>query len=166
MSDLSDFFKTYSLTDIVIIVAAAAGGFLFLARVWDEAATRIRKLFDKENRRKSTEQRLNQRIQELEDEVEEVKGEQSRVVEAMEFLTSQLAMLVDSDKDSIKAYLTDKHHYYFYKQGWIDDYNRDCIERRYVHYKKAGGNSFVDHLMEEIRSLPTQQPTASKSEGE
>lgn len=28
------------------------------------------------------------------------------------------------------------------------------MERRYLYYKTAGGNSFVDNLMDEVRNLP------------
>jgi hypothetical protein len=36
-----------------------------------------------------------------------------------------------SDKDSIKAFITKEHHYFCYEKGWIDDYNLDCLEKRF-----------------------------------
>jgi hypothetical protein len=65
---------------------------------------------------------------------------------------------VDSDKDDIKAFITDKHHYFCYERKWIDDYSMDCIERRYSHYKDEGGNSFIATLMDELKALPKQSP--------
>lgn len=41
-----------------------------------------------------------------------------------------------------------------YEVKAIDDLNLQSLERRYLYYKAAGGNSFIDGLMEEIRSLP------------
>ena len=65
-----------------------------------------------------------------------------------------IKIIVCCHKDDIKAWITEKHHYFCYKVGHIDDYNLDCIEKRYSHYRHEGGNSFVDDLMKEIRALP------------
>ena len=63
-------------------------------------------------------------------------------------------MLIQSDKDDIKAYITREHHYFVYQKGWIDDYSLDCIERRFEHYTDEGGNTFIENLMKELRTLP------------
>jgi hypothetical protein len=65
-------------------------------------------------------------------------------------------MLIDSDKDDIKAFITREHHYFCYQKGWVDDYSLDCVERRYAHYEQEGGNSFVEDLMKDLRKLPKQ----------
>lgn len=57
-------------------------------------------------------------------------------------------------QDNIRTYIVDKHHYYKYKIGAIDDFNLECIERSYLYYKQAGGDSFIDQLMDELRKLP------------
>lgn len=69
-------------------------------------------------------------------------------------LDKKINMLVHSDRDAIKAYITKEHHYFVYQRGWIDDYSLDCIEKRYTHYKEYEGNSFIKELMEDLRSLP------------
>lgn len=71
-------------------------------------------------------------------------------------LNKSIELLTASDKDDIKAYITREHHYFCYKIGYIDDYNLDCIEKRYSHYKDEGGNSFISTLMEELRALPKE----------
>lgn len=76
---------------------------------------------------------------------------------ALQTLSTKVDMLIDSDKDDIKAFITREHHYFCYQKGWIDDHSLDCIEKRYSHYKDEGGNSFISTLMEEIRNLPKQQ---------
>jgi hypothetical protein len=40
------------------------------------------------------------------------------------------------------------------QKGYIDDYCLDCLEKKYKHYVKEGGNSFIESLMKEIRNLP------------
>ena len=77
--------------------------------------------------------------------------------EKLENITGSINLLIKSDRDDIKSYITEKYHH-FIEQGWIDDYNLDCIEKRYSHYKKEGGNSFIEDLMGEIRKLPKRPP--------
>ena len=50
-------------------------------------------------------------------------------------LSTKIDMLIDSDKDAIKSYITKEHHYYCYQVGWIDDFSLDCLEKRYQHYE-------------------------------
>ena len=77
-------------------------------------------------------------------------------------LSTKIDMLIDSDKDDIKSYITREHHYFCYQRGWIDDFSLDCIERRYQHYTDEGGNSFIEGFMTELRALPKQQPQNNK----
>ena len=44
------------------------------------------------------------------------------------------------------------------KNKWIDDYTMDVLEKRYVHYKDEGGNSYAAHLMADLRELPKNPP--------
>lgn len=67
-------------------------------------------------------------------------------------------MLIDSDKDAIKSYITKEHHYFCYQVGWIDDFSLDCLEKRYQHYEDQGGNSFIGGLMHDLRTLPNKNP--------
>ena len=84
----------------------------------------------------------------------ELENTVQQMNKAIDALTEKVNILIDSDKDAIKAYITRQHHYFTYQKGWIDDYSLDCIERRYDHYQDEGGNSFISSLMEEIRNLP------------
>ena len=43
--------------------------------------------------------------------------------------------------------MAEKHHFFVYKQGWIDDYNLNCLEKRYRHYQQEGSNSFIEQKM-------------------
>ena len=68
-------------------------------------------------------------------------------------------MLIESDRDDIKSFITREHHRFCYQVGWIDDFSLDCIEKRYKHYKNEGGNTFIDGFMEELRALPKSSPS-------
>jgi hypothetical protein len=57
-------------------------------------------------------------------------------------------------QENTRSFLIDAHHKFCYEVKGIDDLNLQSLERRYLYYKSAGGNSFVDELMKEIRELP------------
>lgn len=77
----------------------------------------------------------------------------SNINTRMNGMEEQLKILTDSDMHDIKSWIVEKHHHYK-NLGWIDDFAMDTIEKRYLDYKKEGGNSYVDTLMEELRQLP------------
>ena len=84
------------------------------------------------------------------------------VAKILNDLSAKIDMLIDSDKDDIKSYITREHHYFCYQVGWIDDFSLDCLERRYEHYADEGGNSFIEGFMNELRALPKQSPQERK----
>jgi hypothetical protein len=69
-------------------------------------------------------------------------------------LTEKVDLLIASDKDAIKSYITEQYHYFVEQKGWIDDFSLDCLEKRFSHYLEENGNSFVESLMNQIRNLP------------
>jgi predicted RNase H-like nuclease (RuvC/YqgF family) len=81
--------------------------------------------------------------------------EQELRFSAMEARLEDLTM---SDMYGIKGWLVDQYHRFYVEQGWIDAFSADTIEHRYVSYKIEGGNSYIDGLMERIRSLPMDPP--------
>ena len=77
----------------------------------------------------------------------------NQIIKFTEF-ENQLKVLNDRMQDSTRAYIIEKHHYYCYQMKAIDDMSLQDLERRFMYYKAAGGNTFIDSLMDEIRSLP------------
>lgn len=135
----------YSVSEILAIIVTLALAIKGVVSFWDWAKERLQKMFNKETQQKTIQQRI-----------ETLAESQQQLMEAVKKLTEKVDMLIDSDKDDIKAYITDKHHYYVYTQKWIDDYTLDCITRRFKHYQDEGGNSFIETLMKELRALPKQ----------
>lgn len=155
---------TYSLAEILTILIAAALSIKGLISFYDWAFNRIKAHFHKEItedlEQKDLEERLNDEITER----KLLSSQLKQTLEVIENLNQKIDLLIDSDKDSIKAYITKEHHYFTNpKIGWIDDYSLDCIERRYGHYQEEGGNSFIGDLMHDLRRLPKKDP-ASKIE--
>jgi len=144
--------KHYSLTEIaffIVLLAAAIKG----AVTWfDWAKDRAGQKFESKQETSKVREELRKDIGDLKQSMNDIKN-------SVNGITKTVDLLMDSDKDDIKAYITREHHYFCYKVGYIDDYNLDCIERRYSHYKNEGGNSFIADLMSEIRALPKKSGT-------
>ena len=104
--------------------------------------------------------KMNKSI-EIQTNIEKHTYQIQNIKDSISSLASKIDLLVMSDRDAIKAFITRQHHYFCYQKKWIDDYSLDCIERRYVHYKEEQGNSFIDGLMEELRNLP-KKPMGSE----
>ena len=136
---LKQFDITTFLTFIIVLALAAKGVIIFFDWVKD----RLMKMFNKQTEK----QRQIEQLQQQEESIKELKNN-------MESIQSKMNLLIESDKDDIKAWITEKHHFYCYQQKYIDDYTLDCLEKRFSHYEVEGGNSFVHNLMEELRALP------------
>ena len=136
---LKQFDITTFLTFIIVLALAAKGVIIF----FDWVKERLMKMFNKQTKK----QRQKEQLQQQEKSIKELKNN-------MESIQSKMNLLIESDKDDIKAWITEKHHFYCYQQKYIDDYTLDCLEKRFSHYEVEGGNSFVHNLMEELRALP------------
>lgn len=137
--------KLYSLQDIMIFIILLALAIKGCVSFMDWVKERVGKAVDQSNipnQLKNNIQNHSKQISELKDEVSEIRD--------------LVYLLIQSDKDAIKAYITKQHHYFVYQKGWIDDYSLNCIEERYGHYQDQGGNSFIGMLMQELRQLPKQ----------
>ena len=114
--------------------------------------------FTKENKAIQDKEDIEEHFKKNDEAIRKLTECQVLNAETFKSLEDKINLLIDSDKDDIKSWITDKHHFYVYQQKWIDDYSLDCIEKRYHHYKDEGGNSFIRDLMIEIRQLPHQPP--------
>lgn len=143
----------YSLEQIFVFIIFAAIALKEIATFLDWLNEKARKKIKKEQQPENISQKLNKTIQQQDKEIVALKltiqGIQNVILE----LNDKIEMLISSDRDSIKAWLTAQHHY-FMEKGTIDYYSFDCISRRYSHYKEQGGNTFIDDIMEEINDLP------------
>ena len=139
---------TYSLGEILSLIVILALAIKGVVSFWDWAYERLKKIFKKENQQETDREKIDKLIQ-----------QQAELNEKIKTLTTKINILIDSDKDDIKSFITDKHHYFVYEKKWIDDHSLDCIEKRYKHYTDEGGNSFIATLMSELRALPKQLPS-------
>lgn len=140
-----DLLRAYSIEDIITFVFLLALAIKGSITFTEWAMQKIKQVVHRE-----------EEPQELKDHLKTQEEQITDLKEGIQLLAEKVDMLIESDRDDIKAYITEKHHLFVYKQGWIDDYSLNCIEQRYRHYKDQGGNSFIGGLMSQIRALPKQ----------
>lgn len=137
--------ENYSLSEVatfIILLALATKGVITFG---DWVSERLAKVFNKKTLK----------VKEAE-QIENLQSKQKETENILQEIKGKIDLLIASDKDSIKSYITKEHHHFCYDKKWIDDYSLDCIERRYGHYTEEGGNSFIKELMNELRNLPKQ----------
>lgn len=148
----------YSLSDILIFTVFLALAIKGLITFFDWAKERIQRAFDAEHQHLSEKERLERRLQENSQMIKVLQENQEKTDEILKELSTKISMLIDSDRDDIKAFITEKHHLYCYQRKWIDDFSLECLEKRYKHYEDEGGNSFIGGFMQQLRNLPKQPP--------
>lgn len=162
--------ETYSISDIIIFIVILCFASKELITFLDWAKIRINEGVNKnlkEEREKNKLQKdinsMNDFFKEKEERFEKKKDEINKRFDNMENqmndLQKQMMLLINSDKDDIKSYIVEKHRQYCYYNKSIDDYTLDCLEKRFEHYQQEGGNSYVESLMEDLRSLTKKPPT-------
>lgn len=143
MNELIQLLTQFDMTTILIFIILIALSAKGIITFFDWVKERIMKMFNKQSKKEKELEQLQQ--QELD--IKELRKN-------IESIQSNIKLLIESDKDDIKAYITEKHHFYCYQQKYIDDYTLNCLEKRFSHYEAEGGNSFVHNLMDELRALP------------
>lgn len=143
--------STFSIAQILLFIVLLAIAFKKVADFIDWVQDKIKKRDKKTITQQEEQQKRIDRFDQLEKNVVEMN-------EYMKDMGNKINILMDSDKDAIKAWITREHHYFCYQRKWIDDYSLDCLERRYSHYVEENGNSFISTLMDELRALPKKEP--------
>lgn len=147
-----DLLKNYSLTDIIIFIVILALAIKGCINFIDWAKDRISKTSDKKYTNKEMQKKVLDTLESHNAQIDK--------------MSKAINILIASDKDDIKAWITQQHHYFCYELGYIDDYNLQCIEARYVHYKEEDGNTFIDGFMKDIRNLPVVSVLDKKKDRE
>ena len=147
---MEELLARFELTDIIIMLTLLIVGAEKLIKAIDWLRARFRKSYDEENTLKEEVEDLNKFYEE-----KKVVDEGFAKVNArIDKICDLVDMLVESDKESIKAYITERHHFFVQERKWIDYHSMDCLERRFSIYEREHGNSFVEDLMNDLRQLP------------
>lgn len=93
-------------------------------------------------------------LQQITQEIQVLKQQNQETHEHQKQIDETVALIQERLQENTRSYLIDAHHKFCYEIHAIDDLNLQSMERRYLYYKTAGGNSFIDTLMDEVRALP------------
>lgn len=156
---MNNLLTQFSIEQIILFIVALAAAIKAVATFWDWAIDKLRKVFNKENKEEQDKKDISKRITESEQKINELSNSYKNTEQQIQELNDLIQMLIQSDKDDIKSWITEQHHKFCYsKSRTIDAYSLDCIEKRYLHYKDEGGNSFIKDLMDDLRKLNVYYP--------
>lgn len=147
----------YSGTQILIFVVLLGLAIKSVVTFFDWAYARLKQIFNKETNQLTKEEELEQRLSHGSNIMKSLQQQQKETDQILKNLTQKINLLIDSDRDDIRSYITREHHYFCYTKGWIDDFSLDCLEKRFQHYAQEGGNSFIQGFMNDLRKLPKQK---------
>lgn len=152
MTVIEKLLQNYSIGELIVLGILVALSIKGLINFYDWAADRIRKAFHKQSKEEKEKQDILDRLDTQIAATAALAGEIQKVRQEEEALRNKLDVLFESDKDDIRAWITQQHHQ-FMSLNYIDDYSLDCLERRFKHYQDEGGNSYIEDLMKDLRSL-------------
>lgn len=182
MDALTTLQAQFSIEGIIIVIVLFAAAVKFLGELFEYLYNKLKKYFDIKDAREEQHVEIMNKLNSLEtrsikqeersehrqaqvDKISKQLDEQDRKSANLQLtlenqtkkissLKSQIGTLTERTQDSTRAYLIDKHHHFCYQIGGIDDMSLQDMERRFMYYKAAGGDTFIDGLMDEVRSLP------------
>lgn len=182
MDAVTTLLSTMSIEEIILTVILLAVSVKFLGELFEWCYNKLKGYFHlsdvKEERHKEIMESLNNLQRDMKDQ-KRIGNQQQKQIDkissqldgqgkesialrkALEDQTEEITTLQgwvstlnERVQDSTRAYLIDRHHHFCYQIKGIDDMSLQDLERRFMYYKVAGGDTFVDALMEDIRALP------------
>ena len=146
-----DLLSTYELKDILILICILAIAIKGIVEFVDWLKVKVFHYV-------AEEQRTDQLAESSMSQIAEIAESQRQTNAKLEDMDKSIKMLISSDRDDIKAFVTIQYHQFVEDKKWIDDFSLECLEKRYSHYVEEGGNSFIGGMMEKLRNLPRIRP--------
>lgn len=150
---------TYSVTEILVFVVMLAIAIKEVVTLVEWAVKKLKQVFKKGFNEDKEREIVYTKIKKEDKKIEDLAAEQKHICEYLTIIANKVDLLIDSDKNDIKTWITEKHHYFCYERKWIDDCSLEGIERRYKNYQDEHGNSYIGKLMQDLRALPNTPPT-------
>ena len=101
---------------------------------------------------KSTVDAYKDEITDLKSKLSTYETDNSHVISQINKIDGKVDMLMDSDKESIRAFILNEFHKWE-PLNYIDVYSLAVCEDKYKKYVKENGNTFVKDIMEELRHM-------------
>lgn len=154
MNELNTLFAHYTFQELIVIIIGlllvGQGIWRLIDFYYEKYQIQIGKKINKEEWEKN----LANSVDSMDKKIDELFA-QNKETHARQDKTEQtLSVLQERMQENTRSFLIDAHHKFCYQLKRIDDLNLQSIERRYLYYKTAGGDTFIDQLMVDIRALP------------
>lgn len=147
MDIIQQLFSQYSIEAIIILIISLSLAIKFMSELWEWFYNKFKNHFTFRTQKDQNHTELVNEIRLLQETVKTLTNKISDFDKKQKITTERL-------QESTRSHIIDKHHYFCYEVRAIDDLSLQSLERHFLYYKAAGGNSFIDGLMEEVRELP------------
>lgn len=154
MGELNNLLTHYPLQELIIIFFLFISAAISIWKMYDFFTDKYQKMTEKRKIEMEWKEKISCALNDLDSKIDNLNNQNQKIYKKQEQVDATLALVQERMQENSRSFLIDAHHKFCYKYKKIDDLNLQSIERRYLYYKTAGGNTFIDHLMEEIRSLP------------
>ena len=136
---MENLLNTFDLKTIILVLFLVAVGARELIQLYRYFRMRIYGRFETQDNEKETMDNMEKSMQ--------------SVLMELKDIDKKLTLLQVSNRDSIKSWILMSYQKYKENNAQLDSMQMDLLERRYQHYKEQGGNSYIDEIMEELRSI-------------
>lgn len=175
MSEINTLFTNYSVEELIIVILVSLLFAKVLLELWRYFYDKAKNYFGMKNKNDTWKDKVTstldaigekidtlqvtvkentERLEKLEEKVILLEEYSRTTHEHQKELEYQMKVVQERLQENTRSFLIDAHHRFKYEVEGIDDLNLQSLERRYLFYKTAGGNSFIDDLMREVRELP------------
>lgn len=154
MNELNTLFTHYTFQELLIIaiglLLVGQGIWKLIEFYYEKYQIQVGKKVNKNEWEKNladSMESMDKKIDKLYDQNKETHMRQDKTEQTLSILQERM-------QENTRSFLIDAHNKFCYQLKKIDDLNLQSIERHYLYYKTAGGDTFIDQLMVDIRALP------------
>lgn len=154
MEAIQILFSQYSIESTIILIILLLLIAKFINELYSYFSEQFNEYFNKKNKVDKQHEEIKNELKKINNKLDDVYHQNEQLEDRQKIIENQAMLTQERLQENTRSYIIDAHHRFCYQIGGIDDINLQSIERRYLYYKTAGGNSFIDNLMDEIRKLP------------
>lgn len=147
MEEIQYMLSQYSPVEIILLILFILVGTKTISTIFEWFYHKIEGYF---SQKKDEEEQ----IIELETEHEIFTSQFDNISKTLNNIQEDIKLLTERMQENTKMYIVDKFHYFYHRAKMIDEASLQSLELRYMYYKSAGGDSYIDDLMNKLRSLP------------
>lgn len=136
---MSELLTKFDITTIILVLFMTAFAIREVFELYHYFHDKIYGKYEKQDNEKDT--------------IDNLSATLASVLQQVKDIDKKINLLQESDKDAIKSWIVGLYHKYKENPKELEAMQMDLLERRYGHYKDQGGNSYIDQLMEDLRTI-------------